>query len=968
MPNRIALSLIFLFAIVAFLPAQTREPSRPVVKKCISHDTSIPLRDMVEVSITKKTWKEGIIPLRKSTPKYEDEYEKDNSLQNFFGTDAGGTIIENFDGISAGAAGSTFAPPDVSCSVGPNHVMQMVNSIYQIWDKSGNSLLGPFTLGTLWSGLPGPWSTSLNDGDPVVIYDEAANRWFASEFSLPNGGGGPEYILIAISATSDPTGTWHRYSFEFADFPDYPHYGVWPDGYYMSANRFGTTTGTYSAVFERDSMLVGAPAQMVFFSRTTSTNWSLLPSDWDGTTSPPPGAPNYFVQMHDNVRYGGVDGLDVQEFHVDWITPGNSAFGVPLFIPTSPYTEAADIPQAIAGTLLDAIPDRLMQRLQYRNFGTHQTMVVCHTIDAGGNRAGVRWYELRSSGILGWSLFQEGTYAPADGLHRWMGSIAMNGDGDISLGYTVSSSSINPEIRYTGRHDGDPPGTMTIAEGLIHAGGGSQTGGLSRWGDYSQMSIDPVDDQTFWYSHEYIPSNGSFNWKTRIASFQFGPPCTVGFPSNPDPADGATAVDINVGQISWTNGTSSTTIEVWFDGAMVYSGVPITTWSLPVLNYSTTYLWRVDGSDGICTTTGTIWTFTTMDDPSQIKVFADDFDGSLAAWNITNDGGTCDWTIFSSPFPNAYTLPPSFTGQILGADSDDCGNGTTLLSTATMNTPIDASLYQAIWIEWDNDWRILDSADEAHVEVSTDGGTTWNSVVSWVGVDKRNSHEIWDVSGIAALQSSVLFRFRVIQPGWDWWWVIDNVSVFLSDIIPVELASFSAFVNKDEVTLNWSTSTETNNQGFEIQRATLDGEYEAISFVNGKGTTAEAFRYTYVDSKVATGTYTYRLKQIDFNGSFEYSGEISVEIIKPLEFVLEQNFPNPFNPNTLIKYSIPQDGFVSLKVYNLLGETVKTIVNRVQEAGRYEINFDASGLSSGIYVYNLKSGKLNSVKKMLLMK
>jgi len=186
--------------------------------------------------------------------------------------------------------------------------------------------------------------------------------------------------------------------------------------------------------------------------------------------------------------------------------------------------------------------------------------------------------------------------------------------------------------------------------------------------------------------------------------------------------------------------------------------------------------------------------------------------------------------------------------------------------------------------------------------------------------------------------------------------------------LPVELSSFTATVTNNEVVLEWSTATEINNQGFEIQKSNGNKEFEAIGYVPGYGTITESRLYSFTDSKVDDGSYIYRLKQIDFNGTFEYSDEISVEVLNPIEFVLEQNFPNPFNPSTLIKYSIPEDDFVSLNVYNLLGEIVATLVNQTQEAGRYEINFDASDLSSGIYVYNLKSGNLNSGKKMLLMK
>jgi len=240
--------------------------------------------------------------------------------------------------------------------------MQMVNSAYQIWDKSGNSLLGPFTLGTLWVGFPGPWASSLNAGDPVVLYDQAADRWFASEFSLPNGGSGPEYLLLAVSQTSDPTGAWYRYGFEFPQFPDYPHYGIWPDGYYVSVNRFAPGfTGTYAAAFERDSMLVGGIARMILSTNATSIGASFLPSDWDGSTAPLTGAPNYFAAA-------GSNSLRIFEFHVDWATPANSTFTGPLVIATSPFSQVDGIPQLGTTNTLDALSDRLMQRLQYRNF------------------------------------------------------------------------------------------------------------------------------------------------------------------------------------------------------------------------------------------------------------------------------------------------------------------------------------------------------------------------------------------------------------------------------------------------------------------------------------------------------------------------------------------------------------------------------------------------------------------------
>jgi hypothetical protein len=972
MIKRIALSLIFLFAAVSFLSAQTGNVSQPIVKNSIYNDTSIPLRNMVEVPISQTNWEDGIIPLREIPP-VDRQYEKDPALQKFKGTDDAGTIIENFDGVPAGTPALTVAPPDPSFDVGPNHVMQMVNLAYQIWDKNGNSLLGPFNLGTIWAGFPGPWSSSLNDGDPVVLYDQEADRWFASEFSLPNGGSGPEYILVAISQTGDPTGAWYRYGFEFPQFPDYPHYGVWPDGYYMSVNRFAPSfTGTYTAAFERDSMLIGAPAQLVYFTNSTAVGASFLPSDWDGITAPPGGAPNYFTAL-------GINSLRTYEFHVDWITPANSTFTGPLITTTSPFSEPGNIPQLGTSTTLDDLADRLMQRLQYRNFGTHQTMVTCHSIDAGGSRSGVRWYELRNTGS-GWSLFQEGTYAPTDGQERWMGSIAMNGDGDIALGYTVSSSSINPEIRYTGRHDGDPLGIMTITEGTIHASGGSQTGGLSRWGDYSQMSVDPVDDNTFWYTHEYIPSNGSFNWRTRIASFTLGAPCPVGFPLNPNPANGAIDVPITLVQLSWDNGAGATENELWFgeSGSMVlvHSGSLISSWPIPSnLLYNTSYQWSIIEKSDTCSVNGPIWSFKTIGDPDIVIDTVKVYPQSVAYWTGTTNGTTKTddseirglnsedgWFMFDiSAIPDVATITQVMFYGYVNATNWPYWSATPLpvldpltASASDLKTVIEANSGTGVaYLFRDEDsgytpgWKNHVLENTANVDLQAALAQDWFAM----GMDSRDNTATYFIN-------------------WDGWFQtnVPYLEVLFEYIVPVELTSFAAVIVDDNIQLNWTTATEINNQGFEIQRRTGNGEFEKVGYVPGHGTTTDIQIYSYVESKVASGSYTYRLKQIDFNGTFEYSDAVEVVVTVPLEFALEQNYPNPFNPSTIIKYSIPENGYVTLDVYNLLGEKVASLVNGVQEAGRYEINFDASNLASGIYIYNLKSGSFNSVKKMLLMK
>ncbi len=441
------------------------------------------------------------------------------------------SIVQNFDGMPMSC---NCAPPDPNGDVGPNHYFQMVNVSFEIFNKSGTSLYGPADNSTLWDGFTGPW-TGHNDGDPVVIYDQFADRWIASQFALYTSGSNGFYELIAVSATPDPTGAWYRYAFQFTNFPDYPKLGVWRDGYYLSTNEFnaaGTAfLGPGAIVIDRAAMLAGNPtATMVYFNPGTSYG-SLLPSDADGIDLPPVGAPGYFVEMDVNV-------LRVWNLSVDWTNPANSTLTLGVSLPTAAFNLLGYsdlIPQPGTSVKLDNLGDRLMFRAQYRKFAGHQSIVVNHTVDAGSLRAGIRWYELRNTGS-GWSIYQQGTYAPADGLNRWMGSIAMNANGDIALGYSVASSSVYPSIRFTGRAAGDPLGTMTIAEQSIFAGTTSQTG-PTRWGDYSAMTVDPVDDNTFWFTTEY--SNGGWNWRTRIASFVLytaGPPVADFFASNTNPA------------------------------------------------------------------------------------------------------------------------------------------------------------------------------------------------------------------------------------------------------------------------------------------------------------------------------------------------------------------------------------------------------------------------------------------------
>ena len=543
----------------------------PIVREAVHHDTSLPLRDLTPVPMPEGARNEAMRPLPRPVPGPGGEVP-DPALQTGGSANAAPPPNQTFAG-NGNNENSPFLvnPPDTVGDVGPNHYVQMVNLVYSVYSKTGTRLLGPLNNNSIWLGFAGSACQIHNWGDPIVLYDQAVDRWLLSQFAFARDPAAtglpvpPFYQCIAISQTGDPTGAFHRYEFLIDDnqFNDYPHFGVWPDAYYMSVNQFDATTaysysGPGAVAFERAQMLTGGMARMVYFDLSTTLGTSYggqLPSDWDGVTPPPAGSPNYFVEADDSAIFPAEfnqDQLSLFEFHVDWTTPANSTFGVGpnhdpnAIIPTAPFDSnlcafARDcIPQKDVGAAdeVDALSDRIMHRLQYRNFGTHEVLVANQTVDVGDapDHAGVRWYEVRDPGGSP-TIFQQGTYSP-DADHRWMGSIAMDGAGNMALGYSVSSATSFPSIRYTGRLAGDPLSTMQD-ETLMFAGTGSQQASGNRWGDYSAMNVDPTDDCTFWYTQEYYPTTGTFGWRTRIGSFRF-PLCgdmALVMSDSPDPVE-----------------------------------------------------------------------------------------------------------------------------------------------------------------------------------------------------------------------------------------------------------------------------------------------------------------------------------------------------------------------------------------------------------------------------------------------
>ncbi|MER2598000.1 MAG: hypothetical protein ABTQ73_00580, partial [Caldilineales bacterium] len=524
--------------------------SGPVVIQMDHMDVSPALRDIAPVVDPKsdptliRFMEAELLPGHEKTGSFSGV---DAAYQTAHGPDAMPGPIQNWDGINN--VGFSVRPPDTNGDVGPNHYVQWVNLRFQIWNKTGTSLYGPAQGNTLWSGFGGQCETT-NDGDPVVLYDHQANRWVMMQFAVTST---PNLLCFAVSQTGDPLGSWNRYSYSWPNsyMPDYPKMGLWPDGYYVSVNQFtqaGSWAGAGVLAMQRSQMLTGGAAQSIYFNGNAyNPNYGgMLPADWEGPVAPPSGAPIPFAEWDDSAWIAPSDALRIWNFHVDWVTPANSYFGTAgsPFVPTYTINTSDVDPTLCAGSpacidqpgttvMLHDIADRLMHRMQYRNFGGYQTLVSNHTVDTNSpaGRAGIHWFELRNTGS-GWGMNQQGVYGPADttSTSRWMGSIAMDGTGNIALGYSITDNvSLYPSIRYAGRLVGDPLNTLPQSEATLVTGGGYQNDSFNRWGDYSAMQVDPVDDCTFWYTQEYAQTNGGYNWYTRVGSFRFAACGTTDF-------------------------------------------------------------------------------------------------------------------------------------------------------------------------------------------------------------------------------------------------------------------------------------------------------------------------------------------------------------------------------------------------------------------------------------------------------
>jgi hypothetical protein len=543
----------------------------PTFTNAAAFDTSGPLRDIARQAqarlaltaedIVKESKAEEALEEREVVP-VDHGYSPDAAVQTTPGSAAVPGTMANFELLSNqdnfNQYGFRVNPPDVSGDVGPNHYVEMINLVLGVFSKTGTQLMPTMKIGDLWAGFAIDECTEPS-GDPVVLYDQLADRWVLTQFTtrgidFPNEPLNLFYNCIAISTSGDPTGSYFRYAFTTGyNFPDYPKYGVWRDSYLITTREFGILdpdiygVGIYG--LERNKMIAGDPAARavsVLLEQHQVPIYlfgdGLLPADIDGTKKPKNDAPAPIIGTQDDGGpYGAPsDALNVFEFDVHWNSTPSAAVSLAAQLPVAAF----DSIFPCAPTSRDCLPqpgivnpaqyldflnrERVIHRLPYRNFQTHESIMALQNVEALPGVAGQRWYEIRRvNGV--YSVAQQGTYAPADGVHRWMGSIAQDHSANAALGFSVvNGTDVFPGIRYTARLAGDPPGQMTLGEATIISGTGVQRTTNSRWGDYTTMSVDPTDDCTFWYTNEYYTLAGqnssTAGWQTRVGSFKL-PQC-----------------------------------------------------------------------------------------------------------------------------------------------------------------------------------------------------------------------------------------------------------------------------------------------------------------------------------------------------------------------------------------------------------------------------------------------------------
>jgi len=982
--KKLTIVLLMALAFASSVWAQNKPISPSYVGVGVYHGLSQPLRDLP--ALTQDEYEKMELDAMK--PRNEDLRERQypyaatalpKGNDPIWQAEMGGTTAPRAPIVSFDGQNSPYFPPDANGTAGPNHYMQTINCIYAIYSKTGSLLAGPSNLNLLFSGVSG---ATCNDGDPIILYDEQANRWLVVEFSIC---GSNDYMLVAVSQTNDPTGSWHRYSFDVDDMPDYEKIGIWQDGYYMATNNSGAGKKDIY-VMERTRMLSGLTAQMVGFDNpwrpsTIDGFMCVPPVDNDGTFAPA-GSPGLFITINDDAIGGGSDQLWIYELAVNWTTPASSTFNrvqqlsVPAF--TSDFGANWDnIKQPGTTRELDAIPQVIMNVPQYRNFGTYQTLVCCHTVDVDNtDHAGVRWYELRKTTGT-WAIRQSGTYAP-DAQSRWMGSIRLNGQNELGLGYSISSTTVYPGIRYTGQSAtayNAGTGTLDLSEQIVVTGAYSQTS-YNRWGDYAGISLDPNDDKTFWFTTEYIGASQAR--KTRIFSFQVG-----AAPAQPDlvvQSPAASPVSVQNGQTTTASctvlnqgtvsaGASNLKYYLSTDNAYSAGDVFLATDAVAALNASASIAVSEVVTIPASTTPGTYYI-----------VFFADADAQVTEVNENNNTGSFQITVTSSGgSPDLVVQSPATTPTTITAGQ------TTTASCTVRNSGTGAAGASSL--------KYYLSADNAYgtgdVYLATD------AVASLAASATAAVSELLTIPGTTAAGAWYIIFFADADAQ-----IPESNETNNTGSIAITVVVTSQGCNS---TTQYPSSTLTPTTSWKTQNSIWAGEYTAFNVTSGvtylfSYCSADGASATYDsemtlrnkatgaflaysddacgdDAKITwTATFTGVVKLVttvygcgtnSINTKLRYKKQAKEAEIS--DFVPEAEYTVYPNPTTGVIHVEAASGFESIKqilVYNVSGKMIRKIDLPDKPENIY--TFDLSDQAGGYYIVKIIAADLTRQFKVLL--
>ncbi|RFN57847.1 GEVED domain-containing protein [Marixanthomonas ophiurae] len=967
------LLLFTFFCTYATFAQDVHEPDVIATGKFVKK--TIPLRDMpVRTTIEKEeTSNLKIIQNRLRANRKTNEnalpLDGDGLAQKKFGGVTTKAIEQNFDGADASEGQAT--PPDPTGAVGPNHYVHAVNLVVKIFDKSGSLLAGPTFLGDfLGSGN--------NSGDPIVLYDQLADRFFVSQFDTGN-----DSLIIGVSETSDPTGSYNVYEFPLDAFPDYPHYSVWPDAYYLTANKFSGNT-TYA--LERDALLAGDPEpKIIGFNLPGVTNnpdtvFSPEPANLTGTSFPAD-VPGYIVYLQDD-GWSGVtfDHLKVWEIELDWSTTSNSTISSPLEIPTTPFEATfapfgtGDVGQPGTNQKIDMIGGVISYAANYRSFGSHNSWVITFNVDVDGNdTSGIRWIELRNDASNDWSIFQEGTYAPADGNSRFMGSAAMDAAGNIGIGFNIASPTLPAGIRYTGRFNGDPLGEMTVAETTIIDGVGVQSN-TNRFGDYSHLTMDP-DNFTFWHTAEYFASNNF--WTTRVASFSLS---------------GGFANDVGVNNITAPESgilTNAETVEVVIRnfGADAQSNIPLELRVNGTLEASETFTGTINPNE-----TGTYSFSQTVDLSNEGDTYTIEAKTVLSGDEFTdNDGFTKDATHYLGDDVGITAVPAPESGEGLGIETvtvtitnfgDNPQSNFDVQYSLDGDTPVVETFTGTIDSQEEVDFSFSETADlsilgtyeiDAQTNLSSDQNTDNDAFqVTVENLQCLPTADCSDGDGIEYFVIGTIDNTTSCSPNGYGDYTDLNTELDIDSTVEVTIAS--GFISQIfSLWIDYNDNSVFDSDELLIEDVAIPNAGEEVTV-----------SIAIPDDQALLGTHLLRVRAgysetedttadpcIDF--TWGETEDYTVTITDPNLAVGQQEFNNTdvliyrvSNKIYEVSFNTTTDfGTINYEVFNTLGQKI-TAGNMDNSNDGYKTTVNLASVASGMYLVKLYNNEFSTVKRLIV--